>query len=1286
MLPLGSHSLAEMRISRTVFDLKGDGRPEILINAVRNFKIFDGASGTLLFQEYAGWNWENSITQNVIVADVSGTGHAEAVVIGMNSNGSEQVLVYRAKNNDWVSTRRVWNQDMYHATNVNDDGSIPKYESPSWLLNNSYRCQVPTSTSSNPYLATDLTASFVRVDMANYPASVTITARIGNGGAKAAASGVVTSFYDGDPAAGGVLIGSAVTSKPLNPGEYEDITLVWNAPADGNHTVQVVANADNSQPECDKSNNSAALPVYVSSGKPDPSIVSSDIIAPASIPEGSLADILMTVRNIGTLQADNVMVRLYNGNPAQGGKQIGGDRVVATIAAGGAATLTTTWNTLGAKGTNYIYVVVDPNASTGDVNRGNNIAMKELIVTAAEKPDLWISSDDITITPATPGEGDLLNISALVHNLGTQTANVKVALYDGNPVFGGIKRGEAQIPWIIPAGGSATATFTLDTIGLAGSRTFYVKADPDNSIDESNKVNNQASRNITILPSGVTLNLSTDKAEYSANEAVRLTVTVGNSRTSERNLSYNIQLLDKTGAYAATVAADTALHMPANAASASTLEWNTGTTYSGAYTAALQISENGRMIAKVTTPINILPVKKADVRIVSDKATYGVNEQIAITATVAGTSPNYILSDLTSRTTVIDTAGQTLFTETDVITSLALGQHIERKHYWNSGTKPKGIYTLKLELIEGGVAIATAQSGFSINGTAESGAGLTGAVSLQPASVEAGNPVTVLFSIANRGNEDIANLLLTLLIADPESGQVLKTITGIADGALAINATQTGDIPLSTTGLTPKTLLAILQSTLQGVTKSLANASFTVIDTIPPVLTVSTLSDGSYTNQEALNVSGSVNDNSGAAQVEINGTVVPVAADGSFSQMLLLAKPDNAVEVKAIDLAGNKTVDSRTIHFDKSAPILTIDAPADNSKTALSPIEVKGSVDETSTVTVKLNGVIQPVIMNNNLFSASIVPEPRWNTIEVTAVDLAGNTSSQKRSVLFDDQKPSLSITEPDQDVRTNKSSITISGKASDPYSAVGVTVAIDGAILTPQVIGDSFSQVVTFTDEKLYPVVVTASNEVGTQTTVQRNIIFDKTPPNLTIDPVVTPTNVASQTVSGTRDAGALLTVTCATATVGAVEYPTDTTWKVAVSGLTLGENRLQVETTDLAGNRTIASATILYVPKAPEVTISASPNQLWPPNKKLIPVRISGNVSTFGSDVKEVTVSVADEYGKYNIQGLRFGDTIMLEASRDGNDMDGRVYTITAVVTDMAGNKTTKSTTVIVPHDMGK
>ena len=81
---------------------------------------------------------------------------------------------------------------------------------------------------------------------------------------------------------------------------------------------------------------------------------------------------------------------------------------------------------------------------------------------------------------------------------------------------------------------------------------------------------------------------------------------------------------------------------------------------------------------------------------------------------------------------------------------------------------------------------------------------------------------------------------------------------------------------------------------------------------------------------------------------------------------------------------------------------------------------------------------------------------------------------------------------------------------------------------------------------------------------------------------------------------------------------------------------------------------------------------------------VLINGSAADYGSDVASVMISVTDEYGVYNMTGLAFGSTVQLEAWREGTDKDGRHYTITAVVTDKAGNQSSASTTVLVPHDM--
>ena len=43
-------------------------------------------------------------------------------------------------------------------------------------------------------------------------------------------------------------------------------------------------------------------------------------------------------------------------------------------------------------------------------------------------------------------------------------------------------------------------------------------------------------------------------------------------------------------------------------------------------------------------------------------------------------------------------------------------------------------------------------------------------------------------------------------------------------------------------------------------------------------------------------------------------------------------------------------------------------------------------------------------------------------------------------------------------------------------------------------------------------------------------------------------------------------------------------------------------------------------------------------------------------------------------------------LDPSRHGKDVDGRVYTIEATVTDRACQKATATAQVLVPHDRGK
>ena len=122
------------------------------------------------------------------------------------------------------------------------------------------------------------------------------------------------------------------------------------------------------------------------------------------------------------------------------------------------------------------------------------------------------------------------------------------------------------------------------------------------------------------------------------------------------------------------------------------------------------------------------------------------------------------------------------------------------------------------------------------------------------------------------------------------------------------------------------------------------------VDTVPPVLTLSSPTDKLVTNQSACTVKGTTNDatsspvtvtvklNSGAAEA------VTVGSDGSFSKALTLAEGTNTIIVVAKDGAGKTTTVTRTVTLNTVAPTIksvTITPnPVDCGKTFVISVEV----------------------------------------------------------------------------------------------------------------------------------------------------------------------------------------------------------------------------------------------------------------------------------------------------------------------------------------------------------
>ena len=143
------------------------------------------------------------------------------------------------------------------------------------------------------------------------------------------------------------------------------------------------------------------------------------------------------------------------------------------------------------------------------------------------------------------------------------------------------------------------------------------------------------------------------------------------------------------------------------------------------------------------------------------------------------------------------------------------------------------------------------------------------------------------------------------------------------------------------------------------------------------------------------------------------------------------------------------------------------------------------------------------------------------------------------------------------------------------------------------------------------------------------------------------------------------------------------------------LGTNVVTVMATDSAKNTASCSTVVTVVDTIPPVitALSASPNTLWPPNHKMVNVKLRATVTdACGPTTWKITNVTSSE----SLNGKGDGNTsadwqitgdhaLKLRAERSGKG-GGRVYTITVVATDAAGNKSVpKTVTVAVPHDHG-
>ena len=141
----------------------------------------------------------------------------------------------------------------------------------------------------------------------------------------------------------------------------------------------------------------------------------------------------------------------------------------------------------------------------------------------------------------------------------------------------------------------------------------------------------------------------------------------------------------------------------------------------------------------------------------------------------------------------------------------------------------------------------------------------------------------------------------------------------------------------------PHTIL-VMASDYDGNIANSAGSSI-VVDTVPPVLTVTSPEDNLVTNVSTITVSGTTNDvTSGPVTLTVNDVPVDVEEDGAFTYEFTLTEGDNTITIVATDSAGKSSTVVRHVKLDTGAPVFQeisiVPNPVDAGQTYIITVKV----------------------------------------------------------------------------------------------------------------------------------------------------------------------------------------------------------------------------------------------------------------------------------------------------------------------------------------------------------
>jgi hypothetical protein len=171
------------------YDVDGDGAYELLYADQDTFRMYDGATGAVLYSNTShasGTLWEYPVT-----ADVDHDGSAE-IVIASNGGAWHGITVFGHSGSGWQASGPTWGTHDFAVTNLDADGTVPSPAPLSWTVHNVFRARpmVDAGGSSDLYIFFE---DICVASCENGP--VRVSFGVANQGALDVAAGVSAALY-----------------------------------------------------------------------------------------------------------------------------------------------------------------------------------------------------------------------------------------------------------------------------------------------------------------------------------------------------------------------------------------------------------------------------------------------------------------------------------------------------------------------------------------------------------------------------------------------------------------------------------------------------------------------------------------------------------------------------------------------------------------------------------------------------------------------------------------------------------------------------------------------------------------------------------------------------------------------------------------------------------------------------------------------------------------------------------------------------------------------------------